>query len=375
MVEEGGRGRRMVNALIRSVVPVILALFIAGLIILAMGKNPLEFYASVWKYGVTGENWQDSLTLMAPLLIMAIGLIVIFRGQLWNLGYNGQYLLGAVVASGFGPVLYPVLPSGLVTVILILGSILIGAIWSLVPAILKARFGTNEIITSLVMSFIGIGIVNLLVKGPFHDPNVPAPQTAVIAGENLLPYIPGTRIHLGFIVAIVLAVIAQFVLSRTSFGIRLDVFGSSPKSAQHVGISKTWMIILLFSISSGLIALAGSIDVLGHFTYQRANWDPRYGDAVMPFVFLARLNPLAAIPLVAFYSILATGGTLAAHNAGLNTDFMLVIVGLILVFMTLTEFVGDKRRLGQSYLPPGLRQTLLRPFQGPSASAVRKAKA
>ncbi len=363
MNEPSSRASAIVGGLVRSILPVVLALLVAGLIMLAMGKNPLEFFAGVWKYGVTGNNWQDSLTLMAPLLIIALGLIVVFRGQLWNLGYNGQYLLGAVVASGFGPILYPILPSGLVTVILILGSMVVGALWALVPAILKAKFGTNEIITSLVMSFIGIAVVNLLVKGPFRDPDVSAAQTSVIAGKDLIPYIPGTEIHDGFLLAIILAIVAQLVFRRSSFGLRLDVFGASPKAAGHVGISSTWMIVLLFSLSGALIALAGSIDVLGHVTYQRSNWDPHYGDAVMPFVFLARLSPLAAIPLIAFYAILATGGTLAAHNAGLNTDFMLVIVGLILVFMTITEFVGEKRRLGQSYLPPGLKQTLVGIFQ------------
>ena len=363
MADELPGWRHAVDAIVRAVLPVVLALIVSGLIIWAMGKNPFDFFAGVWKYGVTGTNWQDSLVVMAPLLIIAVGLIFAFRGQLWNLGYNGTYLLGSLVASGFTPMLYPALPAGLVMVIVLVGSIVVGAVWSIVPAILKARFGTNEIITSLVMSFIGIGIVNLLIKGPFRDSHVPAPQTAVIDGDVLLPFLGDTKIHFGFIVAIVLALIAQFVLSRTAFGVRLDVFGSSPKAAQHVGISRSWMIILLFSLSGALIALAGSIDVLGHFTYQRANWNPGYGDEVMPFVFLARLSPLAALPLIAFYSVFATGGILAAQHTGLNSDFLLVVVGLILVFMTITEFVGEKRRLGQSYLPPGMKQSVVSLFQ------------
>jgi ABC-type uncharacterized transport system permease subunit len=370
MIEELPRFRRIADGLVRSILPVVLALVVAGLIIVAMGSNPLDFYAGVWKYGLTGSNWQDSLRLMAPLMIIALGLIVSFRGQLWNLGYNGTYLLGSVVASGFGPVLYPVLPGWIVTAILIVGSLLVGAIWAIVPAVLKARFGTNEIITSLVMSFIAIGVVNLLIKGPMHDtnPKVTAPQTATIPREDLLPFLAGTRVHVGIVIAIVLALVAQFVVSRTSFGVRLDVFGASPKAAQHVGISRSWMIILLFCASGALIALAGSVDVLGNVTYQRANWNPAYGDAVMPFVFLARLSPLAAIPLVGFYSVFANGGINAARSVGLNSDFLLVVVGLILVFMTITEYVGNKRRLGQSYLPVGMKQSVMAIF-GPRSSA------
>jgi ABC-type uncharacterized transport system permease subunit len=357
------RGRRAARGLVQSILPVLLALLCAGLIILAMGRNPLDFFEGVWRYGVTGDNWQRSLVLMAPLMVVAVGLIVAFRGQLWNLGYDGQYLLGALVAAGFGPYLFTVMPTWLATIVVFLGAVVAGMLWSLIPALLKARYGTNEIITSLVMSFIAIGAVNLLIKGPLKDPNTPMPQTAVIPDEHLLPYIPGTEIHVGFILAILLALIAQFVLRRTSFGLRLDVFGASPKAARHAGINSTWMVILLFALSSGIIAFAGSLDILGQYSYQRANWDPNYGNAMLPFVFLARLSPLAAIPLVAFYSVFATGGTLAAQQAGLNVDFLLVIIGLILIFMTITEYVTERRRLGQSYLPAGLRRTLLRPIE------------
>lgn len=359
-----GRAARIGGDILRAVVPVVLALIASGLIILAMGSNPLDFFAGVWTYGVMGGNWQRSLVLMAPLLIVAVGLIVAFRGQLWNLGYDGQYLLGAMVASGLGPSLFAVMPAWLATLAVFLGAIVLGAAWSIIPAVLKARYGTNEIITSLVMSFIAIGFVNLMIKGPLKDPNTPMPQTEVIPDDQLLPYIPGTEIHIGFVIAILLAIVAQFVLSRTSFGLRLDIFGASPKAARHVGINSTWMVILIFALSSGIIAFAGAIDILGQYTYQRANWNPHYGAAALPFVFLARLSPVGSIPLIAFYAILATGGTLAAQQAGLNVDFLLVIVGLILIFMTVTEYVGDRRRLGQSYLPPALRRTVTSLFTG-----------
>lgn len=362
MDTETTAAQRFGQGFVRSVAPVILALLVSSLIMLMLGTSPVDFFAGIWKYGITGSNWQRSLAVMAPMLIVAIGLIVAFRGQLWNLGYNGQYLLGAVVASGLGPILFGVMPAFFATVIVFIVAVLAGAVWSLVPSILKARYGTNEIITSLVMSFIAVGVVNLLIKGVFKDPGSTTPQTTVIPQSELLPYIPGTEIHIGFLFAIVLAVVAQYVFSRTSFGISVDIFGASPKAARHAGLNSTWMVILLFALSSGLIAFAGSVDILGQFSYQRADWDPRYGDAVMPLVFLARFRPIFAIPFVALYAVLATGGTLAAQQAGLNVDFLLVIVGLILLFMTITEFIGERRRLGQSYVPAGLRRTVLRPF-------------
>lgn len=358
VITAGGRGRRALVAIARSVIPVILALIAGAIIIWMMGKDPFDFYGKVLRYGLSGDNWMRSLVLMAPLLLIAVGLIIVFRGQLWNLGYGGQYLLGAVVVSGLGPHLFVALPWGIAIVLLLLGSAAIGAISTLIPAILKAKYGTNEIITSLVMSFISVGIVNLLIKGPLRDSTQPIPQTPIISDGDLLPYIPGTEIHIGFLLAIIVAVVFQFVIKRTSFGLRVDVFGASPKAASHVGIPSMKMIIVLFAISGALIGLAGGIDIIGQQTYQRANWDPHYGNAVMPFVFLAQLNAIAAIPLIGFYAILATGGILAAQQTGLNVDFLLVIVGLILVFMTLTEYVTSRRALGQSYLPDGLKRTL-----------------
>lgn len=357
-----GMGARRMRAALRgtaqAVIPLLLALLVGALVILAMGRDPLAFYAKIFQYGVLGDNWMRSLVLLAPLLLIAVGLIVVFRGQLWNLGYGAQFLLGAVVVSGFGPAVFAAVPVEWGTLLLLLGSALIGAAWTLIPAMLKARTGTNEIVTSLVMSFIGIGIVNLLIKGPLKDPTVPIPQTPVLPTAALLPYIGPTTIHVGLILALVVAVLFQFLLSRTSFGLKIDVFGASPLAARHIGIDSTRMVVTLFAISGALIGLAGGVDMLGHETYQRANWNPHYGDAILPFVFLARLSPVAAIPLVASYAILATGGTLAAQQTGLHVDFLLVIVGLILIFMTLTEAIAQRRDNGAVYLPSGLRRTL-----------------
>ena len=176
--------RRAVNTVVRSIVPIVLALIVAALLLLALGKNPLQFYGAVIDNGIVGLNWQHSLVLMAPLLLVAIGLIVVFRGQLWNLGYDGQFLLGAVVVAGLAPQLISSTSPGVAYLVLTLAAIAAGAAWTLLPAILKARFGTNEIITTLVMSTIGVGLTNILVEYVFQDPEVRTPQTKVLPGAR-----------------------------------------------------------------------------------------------------------------------------------------------------------------------------------------------
>lgn len=345
---------RGADILIRTLTPVLLALVTGGIIIWTMGVNPLEFYGDIFYLGVAGTGWQKTLTAMAPLLMIALGLIIAFRAQLWNLGYTGGYLLAAAVVAGISPDVMSVLPFGVGVIVLFAIAIIIGMILGFLPAFLKARYGTNEIITSLMVSFIAISLANILVKGPFQDRDVTVPQTRVLPLDMMLPYIPGTRVHVGFIIALVAVIGFHFLLMKSSFGLKVDILGASPKAATHAGINAKKMIMIVFLLSSGMIALAGAIDMMGLWGYMRTNWNPGYGDKILPFVFLARLNPLGSIPLVAFYAILATGGTIAAQQAGLSVDFLLVIVALILIFMTVIEFMGNRRDLGKSYLPAGL---------------------
>jgi ABC-type uncharacterized transport system permease subunit len=357
-----GRAERLVDVLVRSVVPVVLALVAGGILLLGLGRNPLTFYGDVWQGGIEAGAWQDSAIRLAPFLLIAAGLTVIFRANIWNLGYNGQFLLGGALVSGYGPSLLESVPRPLAIVVLFLLAGAAGAVWTLIPALLKARYGTNEIITTLMMSFIGVDLASILIKGPFHDPSTPLPQTAVIPFEKMLPSIPGTRIHIGLLVALAAILVVHYVLTRTASGLRLQILGANPRAARHVGVAVPRLVVVAFLASGFLVGLAAAADILGLWGYIRTGWNPEYGDTIIPFVFLARLNALAVVPFVAFFAVLSTGGDLAAQQANLPTDFLLVLVGLILLFMTVIEFMGRRRELGQSYLTPGLRQALKAPL-------------
>ncbi len=140
------------------------------------------------------------------------------------------------------------------------------------------------------------------------------------------------------------------------------MLGANPRAAAHVGLNVRRLIITAFLVSGALVGAAAAADILGVWGYMRANWNPAYGDTVIPFVFLARLNALAVIPYIAFFAVLSTGGDLAAANANLPTDFLLVLVALILLFMTVIEYFGRQRELGGTYLTPGLLAALRMPL-------------
>jgi len=368
---ETGTGRRGVTSglrrasdiAIRSLVPLMLALLAGGVLLAVLGRNPFSFYGNVWKYGVAQGSWQESAVTMIPFLLIATGLAVIFRANIWNLGYWGQFALGAALVAGLGPWLTTHLPLAVAFVLLFLLAGAAGAAWTLIPAVLKARYGTNEIITTLMMSFIGVGIAGLLIQGPFQDPTVRTPQTRPIDIDKLMPAIPGTTIDASILVALVFVGAVHFLLTRTAFGLRLHILGVNPRAARHVGANVPRLVITSFLISGGLMGAAAAAWLLSPLQgYLRADQIPNFGDLIIPFVFLARLNALAVVPFVAFYAVLFTGGTLATTSVNLPTDFLLVLVALILLFMTVIEYLGRRRELGASYVTPGLKRSLKSPI-------------
>ncbi len=352
-----GRWARPVDSIALSVGPIILALLTCGLLLALIGRDPVAFFRDIVQAGLLSKSgFQDTVTRMAPILLIGAGLIVAFRGSLWNLGGNGQYLLAFAVIAGIAPGVLSALPTALGWVVLCLIGMVVGAAWTLVPSLLKVRYGLNEIVTSLMMTFIGVSLANLLIKGPFRGPTV-IPQTLVVDPSLMFVDLPGTRIHIGVVVALVVVVLVHLMLTRSSFGTRLDVLGANPRAALHLGIDVPRMIVVTFLISGALIGLAAAVDMLGIFGYMRADWDPDYALKVVPLVFLARLNVIAVIPFAAFFGVLSIGGEYAARKANVPNVFLLLVVGLILLFMVVTQFLSDRRARGEPILPARWRRS------------------
>jgi simple sugar transport system permease protein len=337
--------------LLRSVLPLVLAVGTGAIVLVAIGVDPIQYYKDIYSGGIQFGAWQDSVMRMAPLLLMAVGLIVVFRAGIWNLGMDGQFLLAGAIVSGTAPLLEHHVPNTLNLIVMFLLAGAVGAAWTVVPAVLKARYELNEIITTLMMTFIGINLAQILVKGPFQDPTTTTPQTRTLDFRALLPSIPGTRIHVGIFVAAFAALVVWFLMSRTSFGLRLQVLGASVRAARHMGLDVPRLIVGSFLISGLFVGLAAAAEILGIWGYQRADYNPAFGLWVVPLVFLARLHPIGVIPYVFLLAAVSIGGDYAAQNANLTPRFTLLLVGLTLLFMALTEWLARRRELGGSYLP------------------------
>jgi ABC-type uncharacterized transport system permease subunit len=362
-LEQPSRAVAAADALVRSVGPIVLALAAGAALLAALGRNPGAFYSDILEGGLlTRTGFEGSLTRTATLLLIAVGLVVVFRANIWNLGIDGQFLLAGVLVAGLGPDLRGVLPNALLLLVLFVVALAVGALWTVVPAFLRAYYGVNEIITTLMMTFIGINLANLLIKTAFRDfASTNVPQTSVLPLDERLPRLPETRsVHVGILIALALAVIVHYVMTRTSFGLRLNVLGANPRAAGHFGLSVPRLIMVSFLVSGGIIGMAGATEILGIWGYVRADWNPAFGLTVVPLVFLARLNAIAVVPFVALLAVLSIGGDLATRRADLANDFLLVLVGLILIFMAITEYLGRRRALGASYQTPGLAAGLRR---------------
>ena len=327
--------------------PIIAALITSGLILIAFGINPVTYYSFVIERGlISGLGLEQTLTRMAPLLLLAAGLIVAFKAGLWNLGVDGQFLLGAVASAALAPSLLNIFPGWLVLTFGFLIAAIVGAIWSILPALLRAYQGVNEIITTLMMTFLGVSLANVFVKLVFLDPGTTVPQTRTIPVEDRLPRLFETTISSSLIWALAAVLLVHFVMTRTAFGLKLRTVGANPRAAAHAGLPVPLLTVVVFAISAAFAGLSGASEILGVNGNVRADWNPAYGLMVIPLIFLARFHGVGSIIIIFFYSAILIGSESAARRLGVPQDFKLVLVASLLIFLGLAEWLDYRHRKG-----------------------------
>ncbi|HEV7417034.1 MAG TPA: ABC transporter permease [Tianweitania sediminis] len=339
----GGSARDIGRRLLITLGPIVVSLVLAGCVLLVLGVNPLAYYGYVVDRGLLSPlGLQQTLTRMAPLLFLAAGLIVAFRAGMWNLGGDGQFLLGAVTAAASAPLLVQVLPGWLTLVAAFVIATVVAMIWSLIPALLRAYQGVNEIITTLMMSFLGVSLANVLVKLVFLDPATTVPQTRTLPVDDRLPRLFETTVTSGLLFGLVAIIAVHLIMTRTAFGLKLRVVGANPRAAVHAGLNVPLLTVAVFALSAGLIGIGGAVDIVGIQGNVRADWNPAYGLAVIPVVFLARMNGFAAIGFVFLLSVLSIGGESAARRLGVPQNFTMVLVSIVLITLAVAEYLDHR---------------------------------
>ncbi len=322
-----------------------LALFIGGIVIALAGGDPIASYLHIAEasFGSLGVL-SDTIVKATPLILVSLGCAVAFRARLWNIGAEGQFFLGAFGASAI--VLTPILPAEtppwIFIPVMILAGVLAGAIWGLVPGLLKAKYNVNEIISTLMMNYIAVAWNNFFIyavwtEGGFQMSRV-FPKTAWLPRladfSTTFPILRGLTTHLGLLFGVLAAALVWFILYRSRWGYEIRLIGDNPNAARYAGINIARNTVLVMMFSGALAGLAGMSEITGVVHRLQMNISPGYGFTGIIVAWLAKLNPWAIILVSVLFGALILAGR-EIQPSGVPK----MIQGIILVCLIASDFL------------------------------------
>jgi general nucleoside transport system permease protein len=349
---------RQVPSLTMSVLSPLIALTVTivagGVLFVALGKDPLRVLSMFLVEPFNGVRAVTELGLKCtPLILCALGLGLCFRSNVWNIGAEGQFLLGAI--SGGGLALWVTTSSFELSrwvffPLVILAGAVGGAAWAAIVAFLRERFNANEILVSLMLVYVADLLLSWLVFGPWKDPQgFNFPQTVNFASSTEIPrFVRGMRLHWGFAVALVAAVLMWLFMFRTYRGIQLQVGGPSPAAARYAGFSSRAAVWTTLLVSGALAGVAGAFEVAGPMGQLTPHVASGYGFTAIIVAFVGRLHPLGAVLGSVVLSAFIIGGQLAQSRVGLPAAVSGVFQGMLLLsLLGCDTFIHHRVRLAR----------------------------
>jgi general nucleoside transport system permease protein len=336
LVLEKRAERSAVIAVASPLIAIGLTLVTMSALFLILGKNPLQALDVYFLEPLTDPFSLSEIAVKAtPLVIIAVGLSLCYIANIWNIGAEGQFLVGAVCGSWLAvrtngtDAGHWVLPA-----MLILGA-LGGALYALIPALCKVRFGASEILTSLMLVYVAYYGMDYLVRGPWRDPHgLNFPTTAPFDPVATVPaLIEGSRLHAGTLVALVVVMLVAVMLGRTIMGFEIRLVGAAPKAARFSGFNADRLVLSTFAVSGGLAGLAGIIEVAGPIGYLQPDISPGYGFTAIIVAFLGRLNPIGILIAGLFLALTFIGGENAEIAIKVPLDVTKVCQGILLFYV------------------------------------------
>lgn len=320
----------------------VLATVIAGALLFGfLGRDPVVALRAFFVTPVSSLYGLGELGLKAtPLVLIGVGLAFGFRAGVWNIGAEGQFTIGAVCGGGIALWLWGS-DSAWALPLMTLAGILGGMGWAAIPAFLKARFEVNEILVSLMLTYVAILLLSALVYGPWKDPEgFNFPQSRMFDPSATLPHLwPGTRLHVGALVVVAVVLAAWFVHARTMAGFRVRVVGLAPLAAAYAGFSRRRTIWATMLASGGLAGLAGVFEVAGPIGQLVPQVSPGYGFTAIIVAFLGRLHPLGTVLAGLLVALSYIGGENAQIEAGVPQAATGLFQGMLLFFLLASDFL------------------------------------
>ena len=364
-------------------VAVMAALIIGAIVLVLLEKSPLEAYQVLITGAFTNKNGMaDTLVKTIPLLLVGLGIVIAFRANVINIGAEGQLIVGALLTTYLALELGEALPGYVVMLIGLVAGSLIGALWAAVPGLLKARLGVNEILSTIMMNQIAIQVGFFLLRGPMIDPaeleaGTNIPHSARLARSVDLPrftdiaqwlgftetandleltgfraelyglLVEPTRLHIGLLIAVLMAIVVYIFLWRTTIGYRIRAVGLNPNASRYAGMNVSHTIVLSMSLSGALAGLAGAVEILGlhHRMFEPLAVSAGYGFSGIVVALFGKLHPLGAIPSSILFGALLVGGDKMQRAVQVPQVFVTAMLGLIVLFVVSSE-IWSRRRAG-----------------------------
>ena len=332
-----------------------LTVVFGGLLFAALGHDPLAalhvYFIEPWT-----EIWslEEIVVKATPLVLIALGLSVCFLANTWNIGAEGQFTAGAILGALL-PIVFHGWESSLLLPLMLLLGTLGGMAWAAIPAILRTRFGANEILVSLMLVYVAQLLLDWLVRGPWRDPDgYNFPESRLFVEAGVMPALSG-RVHGGTILALIAVLVMGFLLARSLKGFEIKVVGAAPRAAAFAGFSRSKTVLGAFLISGGLAGLAGIAEVSGSIGQLRPTISPGYGFTAIIVAFLGRLNPIGILFAGLLLALTYIGGESAQIVLGISDKIGRVFQGMILFFVLGCDtFIRYRLRWAPSP-PPGAK--------------------
>ena len=333
---------------VRPLIPVIAAVITftltATLVILAKA-NPLEAYYYFLIAPLSSRvSAVEVLVKSTPLLLTGAAVTFAFSAGYWNIGAEGQLYAGAVAAAWLGTLLGDV-PTLIAVPVMLLGGFVAGILWALPPALLKVKLAVDEVVTTLLLNTVILFVVSYLLNGPWRDPVSGWPQSPEIASSTMLPkLIPQARLHLGFVIGLLVIVALWFILSRTSLGLKMRATGLGMEAARFAGVNVNHTVLTAALISGGIAGMAGVSEVAGIHFHLIDAISPGYGYTGIIIAMLGGLNPFGVGVAALFTGLLSTGGQTVSRALGVPA-YLGDVVQATLLLVTLGAFILQNYRI------------------------------
>ena len=322
--------------------------------LLLLKVNPIEAYRAMWDGAFGSQNaLAETLVKATPLLLVGLGICISFRGDVINIGGEGQMIVGAILGTLMG-LIFTDWPGGALIPVAILAGFVGGAIWGGIPGFLKAYFNVNEILSTVMMNAIAVQLMNFLLRGPMIDPAQAElaskiPQTARLSDAFRLPRWIPTRLHLGALIAVILAILGYILLWRTSWGYRIRAVGQNPNASKYAGIKVKNYIVLALVLSGAFAGLAGVMQVYG-VNYRMITDGSASGftgsagfNGIVAALF-GQLHPIGTIPASILFGALLVGANKMQRVVQVPSALVTALNGLVVVFVVSSEIWRRRRQ-------------------------------